>query len=52
VLDGVWLPASIDMRAGLSLANGAYAFRYDRRFSSYRKAETGARIRNFAPGDR
>jgi hypothetical protein len=52
VLDGVWLPASIDMRAALSLANGAYAFNYDRRFSSYRKAETGARIRNFSPGDR
>jgi hypothetical protein len=52
VLDGVWLPAEIDMRGGLSLASGAYRFEYGRRFANYRKAETGARIRNMTPGDR
>jgi hypothetical protein len=52
VLDGVWLPAEIDMRGGLSLASGAYRFEYGRHFTNYRKAETGARIRNMAPRDR
>jgi hypothetical protein len=52
VLDGVWLPADIDMHGGLSLASGAYRFEYGRRFANYRKAETGARIRNMTPRDR
>jgi hypothetical protein len=51
VLDGVWLPAEIDMRAGLSVASGGYAFQYGRRFSDYRKAETSARIRTVVPRD-
>ncbi len=52
VLDGVWLPAAIDARGGLSLANGGYQFQYARRFANYRKAETGARIRSMIPRDR
>jgi len=52
VLDGVWLPAEIEMRGGLSLASGAYRFEYGRRFANYRKAETGARIRSMTPRDR
>jgi hypothetical protein len=51
VLDGVWLPARIDMRGGLSLASGGYEFVYGRRFSNYKKAETGARIRSMTPKD-
>ena len=46
------LPADINMHGGLSLASGAYEFQYARRFSNYRKAETGARIRNMTPKDR
>jgi hypothetical protein len=45
VLDGVWLPSRITVRAGLTFANGAYAFRYGRDFYDYKKAEVGARIR-------
>jgi hypothetical protein len=51
VLDGVWLPAQIEMRAGLSVASGGYSFQYGRRFSDYRKAETSARIRSAVPRD-
>ena len=51
VLDGVWLPAAIDARGGLSLASGGYQFEYARRFSSYKKAVTGARIRTMVPKD-
>ncbi len=49
VLDGVWLPAEIAMRAGLELATGRYAFRYGRVFYDYKKAEVGARIRAVTP---
>ncbi|MBP1636175.1 MAG: hypothetical protein H6Q10_2749 [Acidobacteria bacterium] len=49
VLDGVWLPSRISMSAGLSLANGSYRFQYGREFFDYRKAEVGARIRNYVP---
>jgi hypothetical protein len=49
--EGVWLPREIDMRGGLSLATGGYEFEYSRRFSGYKKAETGARIRSIAPKD-
>jgi hypothetical protein len=52
VLDGVWLPEEIELRGGLSLASGAYRFEYGRRFTNYRKAETGARIRDMTPRDR
>jgi hypothetical protein len=49
VLDGVWLPAEITMRAGLQLATGRYTFRYARTFYDYKKAEVGARIRTIGP---
>lgn len=52
VFEGVWLPSEIDMHGGLSLASGSYRFEYGRRFSNYRKAETGARIRSMVPRDR
>jgi hypothetical protein len=52
VLGGVWLPGAIEMRGGLSLASGGYQFQYQRHFANYRKAETGARIRNMTPRDR
>jgi hypothetical protein len=46
VLDGVWLPRAIEMRAGLSMANGSYQLEYDREFYDHRKAEVSARIRS------
>ncbi len=42
---GVWLPREITIRAGLTLANGSYDARYDRRFTQYRLAETSTTIR-------
>jgi hypothetical protein len=45
VLDGVWLPRSIEMRAGLSMANGGFQFEYEREFYDHKKAEVSARIR-------
>lgn len=47
VLDGVWLPSEISMKAGLSFAHGPVTLEYGRRFSDYKKAEVGARIRSF-----
>jgi hypothetical protein len=49
VLDGVWLPGRITVRAGLSFASGTYGFKYDRAFYDYKKAEVGARIRGVVP---
>jgi hypothetical protein len=45
VLDGVWLPRSIEMRADLSMANGGFHFEYGREFYDHKKAEVSARIR-------
>ena len=42
---GVWLPAEIEMRAVLWLANGRYELRLARTFSNYREAVTGGRLR-------
>jgi hypothetical protein len=52
VLDGVWLPREMGVRAGLTLASGSYRFEYGRQFSDYKKAETSARIRGGSPGER
>jgi hypothetical protein len=49
VLDGVWLPSRISMNVALSVATGAYAGRYERTFTNYKKAEVGARIRMQVP---
>ena len=46
VLDGVWLPSDLSMRAGLSLASGSYQFTYGRQFHDHKKAEVSARIRS------
>jgi len=46
VLDGVWLPQNMNMRAGITLATGSYGFSYGRELYDYKKAETAARIRS------
>ncbi len=45
VLDGVWLPADMDMQAGITLASGSYGVHYARQLYDYKKAETSAKIR-------
>jgi hypothetical protein len=52
VLDGVWLPGAISMRAGLSLASGSYQFEYGREFYDHKKAEVSARIRSIGGEER
>jgi hypothetical protein len=47
--DGVWLPREITMDGGIALANGDYAFHYDRSFADYKRAETSAVVRGYAP---
>lgn len=42
---GVWLPASIDMQFGLTLAIGSVAARYDVAYTEYRLAEVTTRIK-------
>ena len=44
---GVWLPAEVEMRAALSLATGRYEAHAVRRYTNYREAESGGRIRSF-----
>lgn len=46
---GVWLPAEMEMRAALSLATGRYELQGIRRYSNYREAESGGRIRSLDP---
>jgi len=52
VLDGVWLPRQMSVRAGLTLASGSYGFQYGREFHDYKKAETAAKIRSIRGPDR
>ncbi len=52
VLDGVWLPREMSMRASLTLASGSYGFQYGREFYDYKKAETSARIRSIRGPER
>jgi len=47
--DGVWLPREIEMHGGVALASGDYGFEYDRAFTDYKRAETSATIRGYAP---
>jgi hypothetical protein len=51
-VDGSWLPLRIQVKLGFSTAKGPVAVDYDRQYSGYRRAETSARIRGFAPMDR
>lgn len=44
-IPGVWLPRNIAIQAGLSLAAGLYTFKYDRKFSDYKRAEVITTIR-------
>jgi hypothetical protein len=44
-IPGVWLPRNISIQAGLSLAVGLYTFKYDRKFSDYKRAEVITTIR-------
>jgi hypothetical protein len=44
-IPGVWLPRNLSVQAGVSLAVGLYTFRYDRRFSDYKRAEVTTTIR-------
>ena len=48
-IPGVWLPRNISIQAGLSLAVGLYTFKYDRRFSDYKRAEVTTTIRPADP---
>ena len=41
---GVWLPASLEVRAGFMTALGRVAGRFDVQYADYRLAETGARV--------
>ena len=41
---GVWLPREMNVRAGITLANGSYEAGYSRAFSQYREAEVKSRI--------
>jgi hypothetical protein len=41
---GVWLPGSLEVRAGFMTALGRVAGRYDVKYGDYRLAETGGRI--------
>lgn len=41
---GVWLPESLEIRAGFTTALGHLAARYDVRYTNYRLATTGARL--------
>jgi len=41
---GVWLPETIGMRFGMTLAIGTVAARYDVGYHDYKEAVTGARI--------
>ena len=45
VLDGVWLPRTIDMDGSVTLATGSYRVDYVREFSGYRRGETSVTIR-------
>jgi hypothetical protein len=45
VLGGVWLPRTMSVAAGFSLASGTYRAEYGREFSDHKKAEVSARIR-------
>ena len=47
--DGVWLPREITMDGALALASGDYSAEYRRSFTDYRRAETSAVIRGYAP---
>lgn len=44
-LAGVWLPRSIDIHAGVTIALGSMDFQYRREFSNYRKADVSSKIR-------
>ncbi|MXZ73356.1 MAG: hypothetical protein F4Z04_17885 [Acidobacteria bacterium] len=46
---GVWLPSEVEMRAAFSLATGRYEAHNIRRYTNYREAESGGRIRSFGP---
>jgi hypothetical protein len=52
VMDGVWLPGLITMRAGVSFASGSYRFQYAREFYDHKKAEVSARIRSIGGRER
>jgi hypothetical protein len=41
---GVWLPRTIGVHAGLTLANGQYEASYRREFSNYRQADVKSRV--------
>ena len=42
---GVWLPREISVNAGITLANGSFDGKYDRRFSDYKLADVTTKIR-------
>jgi hypothetical protein len=42
---GVWLPRAINIKAGVSLANGSYDAAYVRTFDGYRQADVKSTIR-------
>ena len=42
---GIWLPREMEIRAGITLANGSFEAGYERRFEEYREAATSYKIR-------
>ena len=46
---GVWLPAEVEMQVAFSLATGRYEAHGSRRYTNYREAESGGRIRSVDP---
>ena len=46
---GVWLPAEVEMQVAFSLATGRYEAHGSRRYTNYREAESGGRIRSVGP---
>ena len=48
-IEGVWLPAQVELTGKVTTALGTYGVTYARSFSDYREAETGARIRSYVP---
>jgi hypothetical protein len=42
---GVWLPRGLDIHAGVTLASGSFEAGYGRKFTDYRLAEVGTKLR-------
>jgi hypothetical protein len=50
--EGVWLPRTLSIEAGVTLASGSYEARYGREFSNFRQADVKSRIKTIKQGPR